>query len=537
MSASRRKSESKRVGVWVRVSTEHQVEGESPERHEQRARGYVTGKGWEVTEVYRLDAVSGKSVMGHPVTGRMLDDLRKGRIEALVFSKLARLARNTRELLEFADEFEKFGADLVSLEECIDTSSPAGRVFFTMIAAMAQWEREEISSRLTASVPVRAKMGRSTGGLPVFGYHWVDGNLVPHPDEAPVRKLMYELYAEHRRKLTVTRIMNERGYRTRGGGEWTYASVGRLLKDPTAKGMRLANFTRKEGDGRKRLKDQSEWVSVPVEPIVPAELWDECNRILEEGRQAHGTFKRKGRKPKYLFSGFVFCGPCGNGVKMYPQTGTTKYRCYKCSNRIPMDDLEALFIEQLSDFLLDHEKIAAYLAQAGEAVVERKALLQTLSKERDQGEKKLEALVELFQGGALSRDEFKRQSAPVEERNEQIAQTLAALSAQVAALESEQVTSEEVTKDGAKLVGQWFELSHSKRRELVENLLSRVVIDRSEVDFELRYLPGQRNKMCPSGEEGDYGNACYWYSRANKPAPSRNAPLEDEWMEIARALC
>lgn len=38
-------------------------------------------------------------------------------------------------------------------------------------------------------------------------------------------------------------------------------------------------------------------------------------------------------------------------------------------------------------------------------------------------------------------------------------------------------------------------------------------------------------------EEGDYGNACYWYARAGKPAPSRNAPLEDEWMEIARALC
>jgi hypothetical protein len=37
-------------------------------------------------------------------------------------------------------------------------------------------------------------------------------------------------------------------------------------------------------------------------------------------------------------------------------------------------------------------------------------------------------------------------------------------------------------------------------------------------------------------EEGDYGNACYWYSRAGKPAPSRNAPLEDEWMQIAREL-
>jgi len=37
-------------------------------------------------------------------------------------------------------------------------------------------------------------------------------------------------------------------------------------------------------------------------------------------------------------------------------------------------------------------------------------------------------------------------------------------------------------------------------------------------------------------EEGDYGNACYWYSRANKPAPAADAPLADEWHEIATAL-
>lgn len=37
-------------------------------------------------------------------------------------------------------------------------------------------------------------------------------------------------------------------------------------------------------------------------------------------------------------------------------------------------------------------------------------------------------------------------------------------------------------------------------------------------------------------EEGDFGNACYWYSRAGKPAPARNLPLEQEWLEIARAL-
>ena len=75
-------------------------------------------------EVYNLAGVSGKAVMEQPEAQRMLADVRRGHISGLIFSKLARLARNTRELVDISDIFWDAGADLVSSGENSYTSTP-----------------------------------------------------------------------------------------------------------------------------------------------------------------------------------------------------------------------------------------------------------------------------------------------------------------------------------------------------------------------------------------------------------------------------
>jgi len=297
----------KAVGIWIRVSTEDQVKGESPEHHEARARMYAQMKGWTVEEVYRLEGVSGKSVMGHPETQRMLSDVKEGRIKALIFSKLARLARNVKELLEFSELFQQHDADLVSLQESIDTSTPAGRLFYTIIAAMAQWEREEIAERVAASVPIRARLGKSLGGSAPIGYLWKEKRLEINPNEAPVVVRAFEVFRERKKLLTTARILNQEGYRARRS-RFTRTTLERMLRNPVYKGLRRANYTKSLGDGKSwRKKPETEWVYYEVPAIVSNDLWEECSQILQE---REGKYPPPPKEGRYLFSGLLVC-ECG----------------------------------------------------------------------------------------------------------------------------------------------------------------------------------------------------------------------------------
>src|SRR6185436_10053039 len=98
------------------------------------------------------------------------------------------------------------------------------------------------------------------GGPASFGYCWKDKKLVPDAKEAPIRKLMYDLFLEHRRKKTVVRLLNEAGHRTRNGAKFTSKTVGRLLQDPTAKGIHRANYTTRDSTSKRwSVKSEDQW--------------------------------------------------------------------------------------------------------------------------------------------------------------------------------------------------------------------------------------------------------------------------------------
>jgi site-specific DNA recombinase len=477
----------KPVGIWIRVSTEDQAQGDSPQHHEARARHYAAAKDWAVKEVYNLAGVSGKSVIAHPETTRMLADIRSGHISALLFSKLARLTRNARELMDFADIFRNHNADLVSLQENIDTGTPSGRLFYNMVAVMAQWEREEITDRVKASVIIRAKLHKPLGGQAPFGYVWKDKKLEPHPEEAPVRKLIYELFAEHRRKKTVARILNKSGYRTRNGSEWSDTTVYRLLQDPTAKGIHRTNYTRATGEGKAwALKPEHDWVLHEVPPIVSPELWDQCNALLE---QRKSTREKPGKRPVHLFSGVAFC-KCGR--KMYVPSSTPKYVCYKCQNRIPAVDLEEIFLEELKGYLLSPERIAEYLQKANATINEKTVLLEALTKELERVRAEADMVYRFAVDGKITGDQLKDRYQPLDERRIQIEAEIPKVEADLSLLRIDGLSSEYIMEEARDLHTCWPTMTVGERQRIVETVVKRITISEDEIDISLCYLPSFR---------------------------------------------
>jgi site-specific DNA recombinase len=482
--------EKKRVGIWVRVSTDIQVEGESPEHHEKRGRYYAEAKGWQVACVYSLEGVSGKSVIDHPETQRMMEDVRKGKISGLIFSKLARLARNTRELLDFSDFFQQHEADLISLGEAIDTSSPAGRLFYTIISAMGQWEREEISARVAASVPIRAKLGKPLGGAAPFGYRWKNRELVPDEKEAPVRKLMYDLFLTHQRKKTVANILNEAGHRTRNGSKFTFTTVNRLLRDTTAKGVRRANYTKSLGEGKKWVqKPKEEWVEIPIEPIVETEVWEQVNAILEQRRM---NWKKPSRRPVQLFAGLAFCH-CGQ--KMRVPSNNQKYVCPKCHNKISIIDLEEIFRLQLKNFFFSSDDLIAYFKSADETVQEKQRLLDSLKKEQEKLQTEMKKVYRLYIEDKISPDGFSQVYGPLEERLRQVSCELPELQGEVDFLMIQHLSRDESISQFRSLYDRWTTLEKDEKRIIIEHSVERISVGTDEINIELGYLPSSSEVM------------------------------------------
>jgi len=293
---------------------------------------------------------------------------------------------------------------------------------------------------------------------------------------------MYEMFAVEKRKKSVARMLNNAGYRTRKGARFTDTTVCRLIQDGTAKGVYRANHTYRDAKGKLLNKAESEWISTPVEPIISEELWDQCNQILT-GRKDK---RPPGPKPVHLFAGLLFC-ECGQ--KMYVFSRTPKYICSKCKNKIPMEDIEAIFREELQAFFVSKEKIQEHLSNANQHLVSKKAHVTSHSNQLERVQSEMRKVYQLFQMDQVAPASFGKMYKPLEEQEGALAAELAKLQGEVDALEMNQISADEVLAEATNLHKLWPQFKADEKRRVIESIVEKITLGDKEIDITFCYMP------------------------------------------------
>jgi len=147
-----------RVAVYVRVSTADQT----TLNQEIELKGYCERLDYEVFKVYKDEGVSG-SKTSRPALDEMLKDMRQGYFKAILVWKFDRLGRSVSHLLQVLEEMNNKGIRLIATSQNIDTDTPQGKLFFTMLSAFAEFERELITERIKLGIERKKKDGFKWG--------------------------------------------------------------------------------------------------------------------------------------------------------------------------------------------------------------------------------------------------------------------------------------------------------------------------------------------------------------------------------------
>jgi DNA invertase Pin-like site-specific DNA recombinase len=142
-----------RAAVYIRISTGDQ----NPDLQRQELPEYCERRGWRLVETYEDHMSGGKD--RRPSLDRLMADARRRKFDVVAVWRFDRFARSTSHLLRALEEFQSLGVDFVSVREAIDTSTPAGKMVFTVLGAVAELERSIIRERVIAGQRAAKRRG------------------------------------------------------------------------------------------------------------------------------------------------------------------------------------------------------------------------------------------------------------------------------------------------------------------------------------------------------------------------------------------
>lgn len=358
----------KRIGIYLRVSTEEQarIQDGSLVSQRQRLIEYVDGQNrrdanWGIIVDFYCDDKSAKD-MNRPEFQRLLTDVKLGRINLILSTELSRLSRSLKDFCEVWDLFKKHDTGFITLREQFDTTTAAGEMMVFNLMNFAQYERKQTAERISANWAARAKRGLWNGGSIPLGFDRnpkSPGELLPNETEAKTVTEIFKTFLEAGSVRETCREMSRRGVFSKrytnkhgiekGGGHFTVPSLFRILTNRAYVGLRELN----------KSKNEIEVVPASWNAIVDEKLFEKVQKKLAANKNKYKPDEWK--KYPYPLTERLVCGECGKKLGGKSAHGKNRKHHYYAHPRQLHSDgvsqhkrcrVETVRAERMEDILL-----------------------------------------------------------------------------------------------------------------------------------------------------------------------------------------
>ena len=407
-----------RCYIYTRVSTEMQIDGYSLDAQEESLRKAAAYHEMQVVHVFSDEGKSGKNTTGRPEFQEMMRRISNGnedRVDYVLVFKLSRFGRNTADVLNNVQLMEDYGVNLMAVEDKIDSAGSAGKLMISVIAAVAEIERENINAQTMAGRRQKAKEGKWNGGQAPYGYRIKDGVLEIDEAEAEVVRLIFDRYNHYEQGANgVARWLNNNGYtkktvKNREGTAFSAHFIKIILDNPVyigkiAYGRRKTEKiegTRNEYHKVKQAEGDYDLWEGRHPAIIDKKTWAETRAKRDETSYKHE--KTHSLEHEHVLSGILKCPVCGDSMygvpgrkkrpdgTYYENSLNTFY--YVCKHRRVVDGKKCTFKAYINQNDLDTEVRYLFhdLWEGGEADLLMENVMN-MHTNRDELEKRLTEL-------------------------------------------------------------------------------------------------------------------------------------------------
>ena len=345
--------EQKRAAIYVRVSTQYQVDRASLPVQRSELVNYAKYALDIPDFVIFEDAGYSAKNTDRPDYQQMMARIRTGEFSHLLVWKIDRISRNLLDFAAMYSELKQLGVVFVSKNEQFDTSSAMGEAMLKIILVFAELERNMTAERVSAVFLSRANDGIWNGGKVPFGYAYDKQTKTFSilEDEAKTVRLIYALYESSKSLVAVSKALNERGIKTRNGSEWSPTTVHTMLSNPFYSGTYRYNY-RNESDPHHHVpKKKEDWILVKNHhpAIVSPEHQAAVELILAS--KSYGKNQTYQRKNIHAFAGLLTCGYCGSTMAATIDRARAdgwRPSVYICSRRRMSNDCQNKYVSDVT---------------------------------------------------------------------------------------------------------------------------------------------------------------------------------------------